>query len=85
MSKRPAHGVTITTHFYKTDPEMWGNYAGVSVHATFPDGSVIAQDYGDAYHDRGYERANGFVDALTAIYGSKFPVLRINLADREDY
>ena len=77
-------GVTVTTHYPKSDKNKDGDYYDVTVDAT-----VLEQqyhwEYGDSYHDKGREKAEGVVDALKTIYGKKFITLKISVADREDY
>lgn len=79
-----ANGVTITTHYPKSDKTMGGDYYDVTV-----DFRVAKVDYrleyGDYYHDKGTEKAEAVVDCLRALFGSKFPVIRAQAADREDY
>ena len=78
-------GVTVTTHYPKSDPEMWGDYYDVDIYISAPDGREYGMQYGDHYHNRGIDKAEGFVDALKTLYGDKLPVLKVRLADREDY
>lgn len=50
----------IITHFYNDDPDCSGDYASVTVEL---EGMVIA-NYGDYYHDKGEEKAEGFIDGV---------------------
>ncbi len=79
-----ANGVTITVHYPKSDKEMDGDYYDVTIDLTL--GKLhYQQTYGDYYHEKGTEKVQGFVDALKLIYGSKFPIIRADVADRRDY
>lgn len=49
------------------DPDCSSDYYGVEI---LQDGKII-QEYGDAYHDSGYEKMEGFFDALSWIHGKK--------------
>lgn len=77
-------GATVTTHWPKSDPDMFGDYYDVDIHISAPDGREYGIQYGDSYHDKGWEKADGFVDALKILYGNKLPILKIKIADRED-
>lgn len=81
---RQIKGITITTHYPKTDQEMWGDYYDVTIHVACGD-MLFHMDYGDSYHDKGMEKAEGFVDAIKLLYGDKIPILRLRAADREEY
>jgi len=78
-----ANGVTMVVHYPKSDREMWGDYYDVTIDVTL-DTKTYHQEYGDHYHEKGVSKAEGFVDALRLIYGSKFPAIRYNVADRDD-
>ena len=78
------HGVTVTTHYPKSDKEMWGDYYDITINVACGD-VMLHMDYGDSYHDKGYAKAEGFVDALKLLYGDKIPVLNLRAADRDDY
>ena len=79
-----ADGVTVTTHYPKSDKQMYGDYYTVSIRVTRGK-MTYAMEYGDHYHDKGQAKAEGFVDALKILFGSKFPVIRHRVADQEDY
>ena len=57
--------VEVRTHYFEEDPEYLSDYAEVSLHV---DGVEVAR-YGDAGHDRGREKAEGFVTGLTHAWG----------------
>ena len=80
---RKVNGVTITTHFPKSDKDMFGDYYDVIVDAYLDDDEYHI-GYGDHYHDKGLDKAAGFVDALRLLYGQKLPVLNIRVADRDE-
>lgn len=84
MKKQLTNGATVTTHFPKSDKDMYGDYYDVTINA-YINGKMYSAQYGDSYHDKGWEKAEGFVDALKMLYGPKFPVLKLRSADREDY
>lgn len=82
MGKK-ANGLTIAYHYPITDPECHGDYYDVTVDAQI-NGMKYSIQYGDEYHDKGSEKAEGFKDAFQVIYGNKFPIRHIYLADREE-
>ena len=78
------HGilVKITTHFFTSDPECNGDYCKVTVKLS----GTLIREYGDAYHDNGAHKAEGFVDGyLWANRHSRqeIRVVRENIADYE--
>ena len=77
-------GVTVTVHYPKSDKRMDGDYYDVTINVACGD-AMLHMDYGDSYHDKGWAKAEGFVDALKLLYGDKLPVLQLRAADREDY
>ena len=76
-------GITVSTHYSKADPDYSGDYCEVHVEVRATGGMEFAMQYGDHYHDKGWERAQGFVDAVQALHGPKIPVIRYNVADIE--
>ena len=78
------NGATVTMHYPKSDKDMYGDYYDVTINVACGD-TMLHMEYGDAYHDKGWEKAQGFVDALKLLYGDKFPVLELRAADRKDY
>ena len=78
-------GITVTTHYPKSDPKFQGDYYEVDVAVRAADGREFAAQYGDYYHDKGHDKVEGFVDAVQTILGPKIPVIRYNVADVEDY
>lgn len=77
-------GVTVTIHYPKSDKEMWGDYYGVTIDIACGD-KRFHMAYGDSYHDKGLEKAKGFVDALKTLYGDKIPFLELRAADIDDF
>ena len=56
--------IHIVTHYYSDDPLCSGDYAGVSVYLN----NEKVTTYGDYYHDKGRERADGFMDAVKILF-----------------
>lgn len=78
-------GITLTTHYPKNDPKFEGDYDSIDILVRASDGWEFAIQYGDYYHDKGYEKAQGFVDAVQTILGPRIPLIRRNVADVEGY
>lgn len=78
------HGITVTAHYPKSDTKMYGDYYDISINVACGD-KMLSAEYGDQYHDKGWEKAEGFIDAFKLIFGDKLPVLKLRAADREDY
>lgn len=57
----------IVTHYFRTDPQFLGDYTSVEIYLD----AVKLVEYGDAYHDKGRDKAQGFVDAVTALVGAE--------------
>lgn len=53
--------VTVITHYAQDDPDCDGDYRAVTILVE----NVQVAEYGDYYHDKGRERAAGFIDGLT--------------------
>lgn len=53
----------VITHYYAYDIEFIDDYTGISIY-TDKDMSTPIKTYEDACHDRGREKAQGFIDAL---------------------
>ena len=77
-------GITVTTHYPKSDKRCEGDYYDVDIMVKADNKQYFAMQYGDHYHDKGHDKAQGFVDAIHALFGSSVPVLRYNVSDRED-
>lgn len=77
--------VKIITHYYY-DPEFEGedqcngDYAEVSIQV---DGEEVRR-YGDAYHERGEERAQGFIDAMEILF-PRVKIIKEKIADIKLY
>ncbi len=70
--------IKVLTHYFEDDPTFIGDYTSVEV---FLDDLKVVE-YGDAYHDRGAQKADGFVDAVSHIYGAdNCQVIREQVAD----
>lgn len=73
-------GVEVITHFSKEeDSTCNGDYYDVSININ----GVEVIRYGDAYHDKGKDKAKGWIDALKYTYGDSFEVVETNIADSE--
>lgn len=55
--------ITVITHYHQSDPDFHADYWGVTVEF---DGEEVAK-FGDEYHDKGEDKAQGFVCALTLV------------------
>lgn len=71
--------IKVITHFFDDDPDCTGDYSSVTIELN---GKIVAS-YGDYYHSKGRERADGFVDAIKLIYPSATIVYE-NVADDDD-
>jgi hypothetical protein len=58
--------VVVTTHYLKEDEDCLSDYCSVDISI---DGIKIAE-YGDAYHDRGREKSQGFIAAIQTFHPS---------------
>jgi hypothetical protein len=67
------------TRYEIDDTDCGGDYSEVLIEIR---GEVVAT-YGDHYHDKGQEKAEGFIDALKHIYGENLVV--VEHEDRNDY
>jgi hypothetical protein len=50
-------------HYSKTDVYFGGDYREIEI---FMNGDLVAS-YGDHYHDKGREKADGFYDAISIV------------------
>ena len=57
--------IETRTHYFEDDTSFLGDYAEVCV---LVDGEEVVR-YGDASHERGRERADGFVSGLLHAWG----------------
>jgi len=72
--------VKITEHFSKEhDPKCYGDYCEVTIEV---DGKLV-RTYGDHYHDKGAERAEGYKDALKDYCDPQVTVEHASVADWE--
>lgn len=76
-SIREMKTLTVTTHYFESDPEFLGDYAEVSISL---DGKTL-RVFGDACHERGRERAEGFVEGFSAATSEALTVERRQVAD----
>lgn len=84
VQRKNKAGAVVTAHYPNTDPDMISDYYDIEIQVTLPEGRKIKKAYGDAYHDKGHEKTEGFVDCLYLLYGDRFPVEWVDKADRED-
>lgn len=60
----------VITHYSKDDPKMIGDYTGVEIFKEETNGMfTLLKRYGDYYHDKGLERAAGFLQGYSAALG----------------
>lgn len=52
--------LTVITHYCKDDPEFMGDYTSITVKK----GDVVLAAFGDAYHDEGQAKLDGFIRGL---------------------
>lgn len=81
-------GITVTTHFQKRDTTFQYDYYSIDVRVRAIEKGTdreFAFSYGDQYHDKGQDKAQGVIDAIQTLHGPQIPVLRVNAADIEDY
>jgi len=53
----------IVTYYMSDDPEFKGDYTKMEIYS----GEELLKTYGDAYHDHGGEKVDGFLDGLQAV------------------
>lgn len=70
--------VIVTMHYATNDPEFTSDYCAIDIKI---DGITLAE-YGDSYHDRGRDKAEGFVDALK-IFHPDWQIQHVKVADYE--
>lgn len=68
------YNLVIVRHFNKEEPDM---YDKVTVEM---DGEVL-HEFGDYYHDKGYEKANAYIAAFYDLFGTD--EVRVRDEDRE--
>ena len=51
----------VITHYNEDDPEQYGDYVSVEIFEN--DTKII--EYEDYYHDKGEEKAEGFINAVS--------------------
>ncbi len=65
-------------HYDETDTDFGGDYFSIELKTT--KGKVVAT-FGDAYHDKGWEQADGFVAGIEWATGKKVTVITQKVAD----
>lgn len=73
------YDIKVVTHYSKDDTRCIGDYIDIEV---FVDGR-LAIKYGDYYHDKGQEKAVGFIDAIKYSLNPKPEIVKEEIADRE--
>lgn len=71
--------VRVITHYSVKDPECNGDYAEVSIRI---DGVEVIR-YGDSSHDKGAEKADGYVDAINQFFEGQYVIDYMDVADYE--
>ncbi len=79
MKKIKQKEIKVITHYFKEDEDYVGDYDSVEI--TIDGKTVIT--YGDYYHDKGGEKAEGFIDGLSYILGKKVEFNKEDIADIE--
>lgn len=70
--------VTILTHFSKDDTDCSGDYYDIEIIIN----DKVVMTYNDYYHDKGEEKATGFIDGLQYLSNNKYKVEYREIADR---
>jgi len=73
--------ITIEFHYPKSDRKHEGDYWQIHIKG----GSELLKTYGDYYHDKGYEKALGFIDGVEYVSGNKIKTKVKHVSDLEDY
>lgn len=75
--------VKIVTHYSDQDPEFYGDYGSIEILIN----GVLAEEYGDYYHDKGREKSEGFMDCMEYMKShhiiDDFSVEEVSIADLE--
>ena len=59
--------ITIVMHYHKEDKDFMSDCGNVDIIVN----GLKAKTYGDWYHDKGEEKAQGFIDAFKFIHGEE--------------
>lgn len=70
--------IEVVTHYFEDDPNFYGDYAFITIEE---DGKVV-KTFGDYYHDKGKEKAEGFIAGLE-YSGVEFDITYKKIADNE--
>ena len=70
--------ITQVIHYAEDDLNFGGDYYSVTLEDSL--GRLIAH-FGDSYHDRGIERAEGFIAGVAYATGKAVPVVILEIAD----
>ena len=72
--------ITKVTHYEREDTDFGGDYSDIEL--LDESGNIIAE-FGDSYHDKGQEKAEGFIKGVEWLAGKKVELIILNIADRE--
>jgi len=70
--------IKIINHYGTDDPEFEGDYYQIEIFIN----DELIQTYGDYYHDKGWEKAEGFMDGIKAITDD-YTLTKEDIADYE--
>lgn len=74
--------IKIITHYLVDDPEFEGDYTQIEIFMNMGLGHKLVKTYGDYYHDKGDEKAAGFMDGISALTDD-YSIEEIEVADYE--
>jgi len=57
--------LTVITYYHPDDKEFMGDYHSIEI---LDSTGVVVMNYGDHYHDKGSERAQGFIEGILWVY-----------------
>lgn len=68
--------IVVIKHFYKDDIECGGDYASIDIEIN----KIKVITFGDYYHDKGEEQAQGFIEA-TKHFFPDCQILHVSIND----
>lgn len=75
--------IEIRTRYAVDDPEMKSDYCAIDIYVN----GIHKQSYGDYYHDKGYDKMqgwlNGFINGISLFDGELNKVIYTHKADYE--
>lgn len=82
------YDLLVVTYYYKDEDDkgpdedyMNGDYSWIEIRDS---NDALLADYGDCYHDKGYEKMEGFIDGFTILF-SKKPKVEYKKAISSEY